>query len=424
MKKKKENNFIFFPKDFFWGSATSAYQVEGGNLNDWSQWEEKNAEKLAHSAKKYWKSWQRKKFPQMLYPDNYICGQACDHYHRYEEDFDWIKSLHQNAYRFSVEWSRVEPEEGKFNKRELEHYRQMVMALRDRGIEPFITLKHFANPLWLSKKGGITNSDYPRLFTRYVQKVVQELGEFCQYWITINEMMVILYNAYLGKKNWPGERGLIKAYKYFRMTVKAHNMAYECIKKECPRAQVGVAQLLNFWEPANKNSFLDRLTTGAARYFSNKKFINAIKSKLDFIGVNYYFHHRLKFPYQQVKIEGKVSDLNWEIYPKGIYKVLQEVKKYNLPIYITENGLADAKDKYREVFIKDHLFWINKAIQEKIPVKGYFHWSLMDNFEWDKGFWPRFGLLEIDYKTLARKLRPSGKVYADICATNGFKFDK
>ena len=423
MKNKKEK-IISFPNDFFWGSSTSAYQVEGGNVNDWSQWEKKNAKKLAHSAKSYWQPWQREKFPQMLSPDNYICGRACDHYNRYEEDFDWIKSLHQNAHRLSIEWSRIEPTEGKFNQKELHHYKLVLKALRARGIEPFITLKHWTNPVWLSKKGGATNSDYPRLFVRYVNKVVQELGEFCQYWITVNEPTVTIYNAYLKNKNWPGEKNFIKAYKYFSMTVKAHNMAYDCIKQKFPQAQVGIANLLNFWEPANKKSLLDRLATRLARYYGNEKFINATKSKLDFIGANYYFHDKLKFPYQRLTKKTRVSDLNWEIYPKGIYEVLREIKKYNLPIYITENGLADADDKYRADFIKEHLFWVNKAIQEKIPIKGYFHWSLMDNFEWNKGFWPRFGLLEIDFDTLTRKLRPSGKIYAEICATNKVKLDK
>ncbi|MEA3273618.1 MAG: glycoside hydrolase family 1 protein [Patescibacteria group bacterium] len=423
-KKKKKTMSLSFPNDFFWGSSTSSYQVEGGNVNDWSQWEKKNAKKLAHSAKSYWKPWQIKKFPQILSPDNYICDKACDHYHRYEEDFDWIKSLHQNAHRLSIEWSRIEPAEGRFDKKELQHYRKVLEALRARGIEPFVTLKHYTNPIWLSEKGGIASPAYPRLFSRYVQKVVQELGDLCQYWITVNEPMVIIHNAHLTNNSWPGEKSLIKAHKYFTATVKAHNMAYDCIKQKFPQAQIGVAKLLNSWEPVNKKSFLDMLTVRLARYFSNEKFINAIKSKLDFIGVNYYFHDQLKFPYQRVTTKTKVSDLNWEIYPKGIYKVLQEIKKYNLPIYITENGLADASDKYRADFIKEHLFWINKAIQEKIPVKGYFHWSLMDNFEWNKGFWPRFGLLEIDYHTLTRKLRPSGKIYAEICATNKLKFDK
>jgi beta-glucosidase len=424
-EKRAKNNFISFPQDFFWGSATSSYQVEGGNVNDWSQWEVKNAQLLAESAKKTYKVWQGQKFPQMFKASNYICGKACNHYNRFREDFDLAKSLNQNAHRFSLEWSRVEPEEGKFNKKEIKHYKRVLIALRKRGIEPFVTLKHFTNPLWLTEKGGTASSNYPYFFARYVKKVIQELGKFCQYWITVNEPTVIISKAYFNS-SWPGDKSFYKAFKYFYMTVKAHSLAYDCIKKELPQAKVGVSHLFSFWSPAKENSFLDKMAAKLTRYFANEKFINKIKSKLDFIGVNYYFHTRVKFFSQSLgadKKKNKFSDLNWEIYPKGIYEVLKEIKKYNLPIYITENGVADADDKFRDNFIKEHLFWIKKAMQEKILVKGYFHWSLMDNFEWDKGFWPRFGLIEIDYKTLERKIRASGKEYAKICATNKFKIN-
>jgi beta-glucosidase len=139
---------------------------------------------------------------------------------------------------------------------------------------------------------------------------------------------------------------------------------------------------------------------------------------LDFIGLNYYRHQRIKFPLKKIEDKIFISDINWEIYPKGIYFVLRDLKKYNLPIFVTENGLADAKDKYRKDFIKDHLFYVHKAMEEGVDVRGYFHWSLMDNFEWDSGFGPKFGLIEIDYKTLERKIRPSAILYSEICKNN------
>ena len=146
-----------FPKDFLWGAATSAHQVEGGNRNDWSEWEKKNAEKLAKDAPKRFADWQVKKFPEMLTSENYISGAACDHYNRYEKDFDIAKELGHNAHRFSIEWSRIEPEEGKFDEKEVEHYRKVIQAIRDRGMEPFVTLWHWTNPLWISEIGGWEN---------------------------------------------------------------------------------------------------------------------------------------------------------------------------------------------------------------------------------------------------------------------------
>jgi beta-glucosidase len=162
---------------------------------------------------------------------------------------------------------------------------------------------------------------------------------------------------------------------------------------------------------------LDNLMVRIADHFSNRKFFNLTDNN-DFLAVDYYFHHRLKFPATENSSNKTISDLGWEIYPEGIYHILKDYKKFNLPIFITENGLADADDTKREKFIKDHLYYVHKAIQEGLDVRGYFYWSLLDNFEWDKGFWPRFGLVEIDYKTLERKIRPSALEYKKICETN------
>jgi beta-glucosidase len=165
---------------------------------------------------------------------------------------------------------------------------------------------------------------------------------------------------------------------------------------------------------------LDKLSVGLANYFSNKKFFNLTNNN-DFLAVDYYFHHRLKFPAKENNANRNITDLGWEIYPEGIYHILKDYKKFNLPIFITENGLADAKDEKRAKFIREHLLWVHKAISEGVDVHGYFHWSLLDNFEWDKGFWPRFGLVEIDYETLERKIRPSALEYKKICETNTLK---
>ncbi len=408
-----------YPKDFLWGSATSAHQVEGSNINNWSEWEKKNAQRLAREAKNKWQDWQKQKFPEMFDPQNYISGRACDHYNRYEEDFDLAKAGAHNAYRFSLEWSRIEPEEGKFSKEEMEHYKKVVNALIKRNMEPFVTLWHWTNPLWLEKKGGCENRKFPQYFARYAKYVVQQIGDKVKFWLTLNEPTSIIANAYLNGVWPPEKRSFFLAWRMFRKFAKAHKEAYKAIHNVSHNAQVGFANILQSFEPYKEKSWLDHLAVKVAVYITNQKMLNLTKGYNDFLTVQYYFHNRFRFP-KKIRSDNKpVNDLNWEIYPRGIYYVLSCLKKYKLPIYITENGLADAEDSRRESFIREHIFWVKKAIDEGVDVRGYFHWSLMDNFEWDKGFWPRFGLIEVDYKTMQRKPRKSFYVYRDIIRNNG-----
>ncbi|MCF7835555.1 MAG: glycoside hydrolase family 1 protein [Candidatus Marinimicrobia bacterium] len=358
-----------FPKNFLWGAATSSYQVEGGNKNDWTSFVD--------------------------------AGKACDHYNRFEEDFDIAKSLGHNVHRFSIEWSRVEPREGEFDEVEIEHYKKVVNALRERGVEPFVTLYHWTLPTWLSKKGGWLHKDTPKYFERYVRKIITSCGDV-KFWVTINEPNIYTSNSFL-KGVWPPQKkSIFKYFKVLKQLTKAHKNSYKAIKKTNPEAWVGISK---------NNIYFEKILF--ANYFWNKRFLNKIKKQQDFIGLNYYFHYKLSGNDNK-----QVSDMGWEIYPEGIYHVLKGLKKYNKPIYITENGLADSKDEKREKFIKSHLRYVHKAISDGVDVRGYMHWSLLDNFEWDKGFWPRFGLVEIDYKTMERKIRKSALEYAKICKSN------
>ncbi|OGM90535.1 hypothetical protein A2999_02470 [Candidatus Wolfebacteria bacterium RIFCSPLOWO2_01_FULL_38_11] len=410
-----------FPKGFYWGAATSAHQVEGGNHNDWSEWEKENAERLAKEAEKkfsHLKNWQEIK-EQAQNPQNYISGRACDHYNRFEEDFDIAKSLSHNVHRFSIEWSRIEPEEGKFNEIEIEHYRNVIKALRGRDIEPFVTLWHWTIPIWMRDKGGVINKYFPNYFSRYAERMAQELPDV-KFWITLNEPTAVISMAY-GIGEWPPQRrNPLAALKVYKTLARSHNDAFKKIHTVSPKANVGFVNILSFIEPYKKNSILDKLTARITKYFSNEKFLNLTKWNHDFLAVDYYFHNRLQFPGKMKNENKKVSDMGWELYPEGIYYVLKDLKKCEKPIYITENGLADAGDIHREWFIKETLKNVYKAIQEGVDVRGYFYWSLLDNFEWDKGFWPRFGLVEIDYKTMERKIRPSAYEYAKIIKNNGF----
>ena len=406
-----------FPEGFLWGAGTAAHQVEGGNVNNWSEWEKRNAKRLAkeglsmkkvnwHAADKK----QEEKDSEMFESKNYISGRACEHYQCFEEDFALAKLLNHNAYRFSIEWSRIEPKEEKIDEKEIEHYRQVLLALKKRGIEPFVVLYHWTLPVWFAEKGGWLNPKAPYYFDRFVKIISENLFDLVDFWITLNEPNVYASCSFLQGGFPPQEKNIFKYFKVLNNLAKAHKLAYHSLHLIDLDCQVGISK--------NNIYFEGGLLAKFAHYFWNKYFLNKIKDRQDFIGLNYYFHNRIKgFRFNQNENK-EITDMGWEIYPKGIYYVLKDLKTYGKPIYITENGLADAKDAKREKFIKEHLFWIYKAIQDGVDARGYLHWSLLDNFEWDKGFWPRFGLVEMNYKTMERKIRPSAKIYAEICGRN------
>jgi len=387
------------PAKFYFGASTSSHQVEGGNHNNWTEWEKKNAARLsAESGGKY---------P----PENYISGRACDSYNRYEEDFDIAKSLGHNAHRFSIEWSRIEPVEGKFDEREIAHYRDVVRALRKRGLEPFVTLWHWTMPVWLDDRGGMEYRFFPFYFKRYAERVVEALGDDVRFWVTINEPEVVTGNAFRYKRWPPQKQDWFAWYRAVKHLVYAHREAYGAIKKRFPDARVGAVENLVFFESGG--GVVNDVMAAGAHFLRDRYFLNHIVAWSDFIGLNYYFHNRVYYGFGK-NLNKEVTDMGWEIYPQGLYKVLMDIARYDRPVYILENGLADARDEKRGLFITEHLAYVRKAMEAGVDVRGYFHWSLLDNFEWDAGFWPRFGLIEVDYKTMKRTVRPSAHVYKTI----------
>jgi beta-glucosidase len=269
----------------------------------------------------------------------------------------------------------------------------------------------------MSKKGGWKSKKIIDYFSRYTEKIVSSLKDDVKFWITINEPELCTYFSYLAGLWPPQEKNFFSFIKVIHNFIKVHREAYKIIKKIQPQAQVGIATNNTYYE-AYKNRPISVLLKTIIERLDHFYILNRIQNYQDFIGLNYYFHCRIKgFKFNQNENK-KISDIEWEIYPEGIYYVLKNLEKYKKPIYITENGLADAKDEKREWFIKETLKNVHKAIQEGIDVRGYFYWSLLDNFEWDKGFWPRFGLVEMDYKTLKRKIRPSAFKYGEICKNN------
>ena len=417
MSKEK---ILKFPEGFLWGTSTSAYQIEGGTVNDWSEWEKNNIERIAQEAKKYWQDWQQKKFPEMFEAENYICGKACDSYNRYEEDFDLAKSLNNNAIRFGIEWARIEPEKGKFNMKEIEHYRKVLQAAKQRNLKTVLTLWHWTNPIWLAEAGGWENKKVVDYFARYTELIVKELGDLVDYWVTLNEPLMHIGHGYLDGKFPPNKKAdLIGTIKVFNNFVSAHKKNYKIIHNKCSGAKVSIAMTTGYFEPAHKWCPLDRGLAKLGHYFRNDWYLNKIKNYFDYIGVNYYHHNRMTwYPPFKRNLNEKVNDRGWEIYPEGIYHVLKNYKKYNKPMIILENGTADQEDSHRADFIRDHLFYIYKAISEGVDVRGYFYWSLLDNFEWAEGWWPKFGLHSVNRKTFERTARPSAKVYAEICKNN------
>ncbi|MEK7636443.1 MAG: glycoside hydrolase family 1 protein [Patescibacteria group bacterium] len=410
-----------FSKNFLWGSASSAHQVEGGAVNDWSGWEKANAKRLAREAEKKYghlPSWEQIK-DQATNPNNYISGHACEHYRMFREDFDSAQALGHTAHRFSLEWSRIEPVEGRFDETEIAHYREVIKALRARGIEPFVTLWHWTLPVWLAEKDGILNRQFSEYFERYTTKVAKEFGVEICFWITINEPEIYALNSHY-RGIWPSQKtGFINFFRATHALNRAHRNAYRVIKKINPNAKIGASLNTSYFESAGGR--ISNCMKWAVDWLWNMRFLRNIHNELDFVGINYYFHNRIKGFWFNQNENKKISDMGWEIYPEGLYHVLLDLKRFQLPVYITENGVADMNDVFRADFIRDHISEINRAIAEGVDVRGYFYWSLLDNFEWDKGFWPRFGLIEVDYETQKRKIRPSAFEYKKIIEESAIK---
>lgn len=402
---------------FYFGAATSSHQVEGGNENDWSKWEKETAglkAKKANDIKKggQWPHFILKNYPNPLQEENYISGRASNHYSKYKEDFKAAKSLGHNAHRISLEWSRIEPQAGEFNSEAIVHYKDVVKSLKKNGLEPFITIWHWPLPFWVSEQGGWTSPKTTADFVRFAEKIAEIFKNDVKFWITLNEPEIYAMNSYL-KGVWPPQKKNPLLYLIvLRNLIMAHRSSFSALKKIRPGLQIGIAKN-NIYFEAYKNKPINLLLKRAADWWWNFYFLDRIADSMDFIGLNYYFHNRIDSGFN--KNENKlVSDMGWELYPEGLFNVLTDTKKYKKPVYITENGLADAEDKNRSWFISESLNAVRRAQKEGVDVRGYFYWSLLDNFEWDKGFWPRFGLLEVNYKNMKRKIRPSALAYKKL----------
>jgi beta-glucosidase len=393
-----------FPASFLFGTATSATQIEG------------------HCTTSDWYAFARQ-------PGRVRSGDrpdvACDAWNRWRDDLALQVSLGMNAYRLSIEWARIEPAPGTIDRAALDEYRRMLGALRDARVEPMVTLHHFTLPAWLADRGGVLSDAFPDRLARFARVAIDALGDLCRLWITVNEPNVLAAQAYLLGTWPPARKNPLLARRAQRRLLEGHNAAYRAMKGARPEALVGVAHHLRVVH-AERPLLRDRLAARVLRHLFNDKFALAVcrAGTQDFFGINYYSRDIVRFSTRHaaelfvqrgVPPEAEVSDLGWEVYPEGLGEVVREwSRRSKLPVYVTENGIADASDAKRGSFVMRHLAELASALADGVDVRGYFHWSLLDNFEWADGYEPRFGLIEVDYATQQRRVRESAHAYARI----------
>jgi beta-glucosidase len=399
---------VTFPASFLFGTATSATQIEGGcTTSDWAAFAERPG-RIKHGD---------------------TPAVACDSWKRWPEDVALQKSLGMGAYRMSIEWARIEPRPGELDRGALDAYREQLGALRDAGIVPMVTLHHFTLPRWLADAGGVLAADFPVRFASFTRAAASALGDLCAMWITVNEPNVLAAHAYLLGVWPPAKKDPLLAWRAQRRLLDAHDAAYRALKEVRPDAQVGVAHHLRTVEPARPASLADRAAAALFGRVFNEAFARAAcgHGTQDFFGLNYYSRDVVRFSFRRaaelfvargIPEGAPVSDLGWEIYPAGLgHLVCTWARRSGLPVYVTENGIADARDAKRGAFLVDHLRELERAIADGVDVRGYYHWSLLDNFEWAEGYEPRFGLVEVRYATGERRIRESARLYARIAAT-------
>ena len=409
---------VVFPKGFFWGASTSSYQVEGGNHTQWTVWELSHAAELAQTAfTRYgWLPvWQSIK-KEVTEPENYVSRKAVNHFELYKKDFKLLGELNLTAFRFGIEWARVEPEDGVWDEVAWKHYRDYIIELKKTGVEPFLNIWHWTVPVWFDEKGGFKKARNLAYFKRFVEKLGRELGKEIRYVLTINEPNTYIGRGYVDGTWPPQEKNIWNAAVVYYNLVRAHRIAYKALKKQKPSLQIGAATQLGNIQAKRKHSIVDRTTVRAMRYVWNWWFLNRIRRYQDFVGFNYYFTDYYQ-GFKPLNPKTPLNDMGWYMEPEGLFPLLICIKnRYKKPIIITENGVADREDKYRRWWIEESIVAMERAISEGADVRGYFHWSLLDNFEWGDGWWPKFGLVEVDRKTLKRTIRPSAEWYAQAIA--------
>jgi beta-glucosidase len=384
-----------FPEGFLFGSSTAAHQVEGGNVNnDWWAWEHAAGTPAAEPS-----------------------GDAIDHYHRYAEDFALLAELGQSAHRLSLEWSRIEPEPGEFSRAALQHYRRVLGSLAEHGLEAFVSLHHFTNPRWFAERGGWAARDAVERFERYCEVVARELGDLMPWACTINEPQVFARGGYLWGDRPPGVT-IPKLWKQVTRTcIAAHAAAVRALGAGAGDPKAGLCLQLPDLVPARPGDPDCEAFVAAHRYELAEIYLEDLPG--DYVGVQYYTRERLdpalpghKAPPPE---DATLTQMGWELNPEGLDRALRLAARSGLPIVITENGIAAADDRERVAYLRDHLGVVAAALRDGLDIRGYIYWSSFDNFEWNEGFRPRFGMVAIDYEDDLRRIPlESARLYGEL----------
>ncbi len=425
---------IHFPKSFSWGTATAAHQVEGNSTNNnWYQWENEFDEN---------------NFPRIHNGEK--SSLASDHWNRYPDDIKLMKQLGVNHYRFSIEWSKIEPRKGVFDYKIIEHYRNICDSLKKNNITPVITLHHFTHPIWFEELGAFEKKENLDYFINFCEYAFANLKDLVPIWCTINEPSVFVAQGYFNGVFPPGKKDPILAATVMENLLNAHTRVYWHLKglDGGNEAKIGLVKNIFQFDPLRRwhildwafsnvlsdvytHSALKFLKTGKSTFYLpgmvKKDFFNdnAIGA-IDFIGLNYYSRLHVKSqlsfsePFVFNKREKDIqTDMDYAIYPEGFYKALHTVSALDKPIYVTENGVADRGDNIRKIFINRYLYALNRALKDKLDIRGYFYWSLMDNFEWAEGYAMKFGLYKVNFETQERTLRESSKSFINMVKKPG-----
>lgn len=409
------------PDTFLWGVSSSAFQIEGAPAADWAEWKVKD------------------------HRDREARLRGVGHREREQTDLALLGEIGVNAYRFSVEWSRVVPARGEWNAAEVERYVRICDHLRERGIEPVVTLYHFTSPAWLKREGlDWTHESFLSQFLGFATEIVKALAGRVRLWITLNEPNVQAAGGFLAGVTPPGRRGFSGAHRALANMLRAHARLFEVIHACSPEgAAVGIALNMLCFAPDNSRSRMDRWAADTAERLYNGALIDAfqtgvlalrllpwsrvtvlpVRDRLDFLGVNYYsrahvgfsvFHHRRPRHFWEDRSGRGLTAMGWEVYPQGLSDVLEQAATLGVPLLITENGAAESEDARKISYLRDHLEEVERCRARGMDIRGYFWWSLLDNYEWLMGLGPRFGLYHVDYDTLERTATDAAAEFARL----------
>lgn len=426
---EKLSKYLLFPDQFKFGTSVAAFQVEGNvsgeRKTDWDSLLENNPDQIIR--------------PGEIGPDWW--GQS----ENVEKDLKQISELGVNMQRLSLEWARIEPEEGQFNSAALSKYRMILDICKKYKLEPIVTLNHFSLPSWVAKRGGWENAKITTAFLNYTKKVLEEFPDV-KSWLIVNEPSNVVYVGHFLGIFPPNKRSLVATLKARANIIRTQKEAYTLIKTLQPESEVGNAFSFLWLRSQDPNARVEKFLTKSLNYLVNTNYISATKDHMDFLGINFYtgyyldlklsnfsttmrneaafVPHHLPFS-KTVKPKTFKTDMGWPIVPDFFLDVLRHMsKQYKKPILITENGIADRDDFYRSFYVLTHLTALWKALDEGIDIKGYIHWATLDNLEWVEGFAKRFGLIGVDPSTGARRLREGAKTYETIVKNRKINLDQ